>query len=142
MVKRPSQGEGLDRRRGPLSDRVEGRNRREDTLETRDREEAARTAEEQEHGPQATGKRRQDRERYQTKPETTSMETRGRVEDNVWTRAIIEETLGNVEGRQEIFQPRSLSFPRVKLTMRFEQRKSVTNRPSREHFEIHDNGSI
>lgn len=90
----------------------------------------------------ARRQRRQDRERYRTRPETTSMETRGRVEDNVWTRAIIEETLGNVEGREEIFQPRSLFYPRVKLTMRFEQRKPVTNRPSREHFGTRDNGSI
>lgn len=69
------------------------------------------------------------------------METRGRVEDNVWTRAIIEETLGNVEGREEIFQPRSLSFPRVKLTMEIraeevgdEQTEPGTFRDARQRF--------
>jgi hypothetical protein len=36
-----------------------------------------------------------------------------RVEDDVWIRAIMEETLDDVEGREEIFRSRFSSLPSV-----------------------------
>jgi len=110
-VKRPSQDEGLDIA-GEKGENVKWPCREKKRKEKRERERESSGIKERKS--ETAGKktaRRQRREGYRTKAWNSINGDVSRVEDNVWFRAIIEETLGDVEGPDEIFSSKTaLSF--------------------------------